>query len=443
MPFSKDLNQGEVPAKGISIGQIMIHFAEFVAGGLVSHMFIRDASIEVTTAVLVCLVVNYSWRKNPIHEALIKLFYSSAWNGGAKDGSHMLGILGEVKKYNEGMTHLSSIYNLNDDGQALKTAYKLLASCKEENGKINKAVAIAYEGIAFEYFKIRNFGKSHKYYHKSLEVRELIKGGKEGQSGYATACNSLGTVYYESGDYDRSLKYYCKAHEVIEKLYGEDHIYAAYTSDDIGSAYYRKGKYGKALKYCKKALPVYELVYGKEHKFTATAYGNLGATYNMKGDYFEALTYYYRALTAHIMANGKQHSDTAECFKNMATVYSKVQDHGKAIRYFKKALKIQKFVYGDNHLQTQNTSEDLERSQSQHSKTKGAKKKKSPLRRAKKSIPVPTEDLERSRSQHSKTKGTKKQKSPLRRAKKSIPVLITPPRRKVKERERIFSSVKS
>lgn len=195
-----------------------------------------------------------------------------------------------------------------------------------------------------------------KLYQDSLQALESKKPDKETQ---AALLSGLGKAYQVSGAYAKAEPALQQALALREKQHGQDHIYVAYSLNELASLYDDQGQYDKAEPLYVRALAIKEAHLGENDPNLTTSLNNLALLYTHIGEYAKARPLYQRALVLRERQYGQDHPKVARSLNNLALLYYKLADYPKADTLYQRALKIRETELGSDHIDVANTLHNL------------------------------------------------------------------------------------
>ena len=186
------------------------------------------------------------------------------------------------------------------------------------------------------------------FYEKALEQTKKEYG--ENHVDAATSYNNIASIYKKQGKYDEALERYNKALDIWKSILSENHVDVALSYNNIASVYDTQGKYNEALELYNKALNILKSILGENHVCIATSYNNIAMVYDKQGKYDEALELYNKALDILKPILSENHVYVATSYNNIASVYDKQGKYDEALELYNKALDIYKSTLGENHV---------------------------------------------------------------------------------------------
>jgi len=151
-----------------------------------------------------------------------------------------------------------------------------------------KNIALLYNNLGIDYYRLYDYNKTMEYYQKSLDKRIQIADSL----GIADSYNNIAMVYDEQKQYDKALEYYKKALLIFDKTGNKSGI--ADTYNNIAGTFYHIENFGKVLEYALKSLKIREELGDKwEISFTLI---NIGILDKTLGKTNEAIDYLKRGI---------------------------------------------------------------------------------------------------------------------------------------------------
>lgn len=193
-----------------------------------------------------------------------------------------------------------------------------------------KSLAEAFANIGYVYGKKGDIEKQIKYYHKGLEIYEVI-GNKEG---IANSLNSIGNKYYNQGDFTKAMDYWTRSLKIREEIGDKEGMASSYTS--LGASSYNQGNIPVALEYHHKSLKIREETNNK--KGIANSLNHIGGIYKKQGDIPKTLEYLKKSLK--ILEEIGDKNGIALSLNNFGIIYKNLDDIPRALTYFQRSLKI-------------------------------------------------------------------------------------------------------
>src|SRR5207253_1833459 len=93
---------------------------------------------------------------------------------------------------------------------------------------------------------------------------------------YMKFSSELGKLYGDQGNYAKALQYFQDVMNKCKKSFGEHHLKAAETYNNVGTTLNNLGKHEEALKFLQQALEIRKKSLGEQHIETVKSYSNVG-----------------------------------------------------------------------------------------------------------------------------------------------------------------------
>jgi len=135
----------------------------------------------------------------------------------------------------------------------------------------------------------------------------------------------------------------------MEKLYGKDHPYVAYTLRILSSIYEGQGKYRQARPVLDRAMTIMNSYHLPDDQIMAPFYVDIAKLLAAQGHFAQAEGYYEQALALINKSYGANHLYTAGVLGGMASMYALQGEYTKAEELINQTLAAQEKVYGPEH----------------------------------------------------------------------------------------------
>ena len=231
----------------------------------------------------------------------------------------------------------------------ISDAFDLLSILKEQNGKLEEAIAftdsasyyatLIDDQIGVIYFinnKATIYMKMGRYFDALQILKRVVATGQkiDDPASVIAAYNNMGAVYHYLGDDETSLDYFIRAYQLRLKNNITKNL--AYSLNNIGALYAKYGNYSEALEYHNKAkLAAIDHNDSYNHLI---ALSNLGLDYHLLKNYEQSLKYYNMALQEATKQGDKVLESHA--LERMSAIYFEKGDLNKAKPLLEKALKL-------------------------------------------------------------------------------------------------------
>lgn len=151
------------------------------------------------------------------------------------------------------------------------------------------------------------------------------------------------------GDHPAALQMLQKVLKSSLAIYGNNHMSAAHSYNDLGGVYFYMTEYEDALRNFQHSLSIKSDLLGEMHPSNATQYNNIGACYGELGDYAKSGIYLEKALEIDKETLGPSHPDLANAYNNLGANYGLLEAYEQQLDHYQKALDIRLKHYGLNH----------------------------------------------------------------------------------------------
>jgi tetratricopeptide (TPR) repeat protein len=224
-------------------------------------------------------------------------------------------------------------YGLYDEN--LKISLRLCKLTEEIYDKNDPITADSYNMVGIAYYRLKDYRKAIKYYHKALVINEQAFGEKHINT--AISYNNIGNVYYSLKGNNQALDNYKKALAIFLEVLGAKHPTIGGTFLNIGMVYNELGYHDIALEYNFNALRIFEKAFGQYDLQTALSFYFIGIVYYDKKDYDLALDYFMKAIPLYEEFLGFCHPDSSNIYRMLEKVYVRKGDFAMATIYSQKS----------------------------------------------------------------------------------------------------------
>ncbi len=170
----------------------------------------------------------------------------------------------------------------------------------------------------------------------------------------ADSISHLGNLYLEHGQYAEALKYLEQALATRKKLYGDTHLYVAYSLNDLASVYNAQQLFEQAEPLFIQALEIKQAVLGEDSIENVNSLNNLAVLYIDKAAYAKAEPLLKNALKILKQHQAEPHK-MATTQNNLALLYTYLGDYEQAEQLYKIVLEARKAHYGQDHHRVANS----------------------------------------------------------------------------------------
>jgi len=184
---------------------------------------------------------------------------------------------------------------------------------------------------------------------RAQEVYEILLEQKTNENEKASIYGQLAWAKYKQGKYKDAITFYEDSLEIYKKVLPSNHLYLAYSYNNIGGVYNTMGEYRKALSYYKKDLEISQKSLPPNDPDLASSYNNIGGVYDAMGEYLEALSYYEKDLEISRKTLLPNDPDLASSYNKIGNVYYNMGEYSKALLSHEKALEIRQQSLTPNH----------------------------------------------------------------------------------------------
>lgn len=168
-----------------------------------------------------------------------------------------------------------------------------------------------------------HYNEAIYFFEKALRTKRVEFG--ENSVEVATTMNELGRLFFRLGRNEETLHMWKRSLEIREMAKGgrEDHDIAI-SLNNLALIYEKMGRWQEAEPTYKRALEIYKQVSGPEHPDVAITYHNLGLLYSSHSNRLkDSEEMYLKALAIKEKHYGKDHNELAMTLNNLGLVYSK------------------------------------------------------------------------------------------------------------------------
>jgi tetratricopeptide (TPR) repeat protein len=184
---------------------------------------------------------------------------------------------------------------------------------------------------------------------RAQEVYEILLEQKTNENEKASIYGQLAWAKYKQGKYNDAITFYENSLEIYKKALPSNHLYLAYSYNNIGGVYNTMGEYQKALWHYKKDLEISRKLLPPNDPDLASSYNNIGGVYDAMGEYSEALSYYEKDLEISQKTLLPCDPDLASSYNKIGNVYYNIGEYSKALLSHEKALEIRQKSLTPNH----------------------------------------------------------------------------------------------
>lgn len=202
--------------------------------------------------------------------------------------------------------NLAKVYDaMGDYHQALEYHQSGLKILEYTLDKKHPNLAISYNNIGLTYQSLGELSQASEYHQKSLNIMKSLHKNNELMASYYSA---IGSNYYRMKNYKKSFRYYQHALKLHEQKFGEQHHATALSYFNVGCIYRIEGNAKKALEYHQRALIINKEVLGIEHPITTQNYNSIGTIYHTLKSYFKSYKMTKKAFSGFLMQKNSNFS---------------------------------------------------------------------------------------------------------------------------------------
>ncbi len=188
---------------------------------------------------------------------------------------------------------------------------------------------------------------------------DIFSKAKDLSTEKAKLYNQLGELALALGEYTETEVFYQQALDLRREVYGDSHLYTAYSLNNLARVYVKQSKLVEAEPLYQQALAIKSKTLGAEDLSLTTSLNNLALLYSEQGQYAKALPLYQQALTIRQQHLSAEHKDIARSFNNLGLLYLQLGDYAKAEPLLQQALAMRKKLFGEIDLSVANSLNNL------------------------------------------------------------------------------------
>lgn len=240
-------------------------------------------------------------------------------------------------------------------------------------GLKDPAVAVTLDKLGLVLLARGRFNDAKELFERSLRIREEAYGGQH--LSVAWSLNNLGLALRALNDLQGARKRYERAKIIKLANYGTETADVITTVGNLASVLKALGDRFIAKDLLQRVvLTFYETIYGRNHLYVAWTLNNLGLVLWELSDLDGAKKCYERALAIKEAKYGPNHVDVAATICNLAIIQGEFGELARAKELFERARDIQQATYGHCHHALATTLNNLGRVYDELGDLRGARK---------------------------------------------------------------------
>jgi tetratricopeptide (TPR) repeat protein len=186
-------------------------------------------------------------------------------------------------------------------------------------------------------------------YEKDIESEKKRYGEETDHLYIAYSLNNLGSTLYKLSHYDKALAKYQESLEMKRRIYKGDHPDIAGSLNNLGNAFLKLDSFEKALERYEESLEMRRRIYKGDHPDIASSLMNIGITLTSVGSYSEALENHKKSLEMKRRIYKGDHPDIASSLMNIGVTLTSVGSYSEALEDHKESLEMRWRIYKGDH----------------------------------------------------------------------------------------------
>ncbi len=279
----------------------------------------------------------------------------------------VVGVLGEMKKYEEAIRSIQAAIDLQ------KTAVMQCANGGQFNSSDTEntdaitddprlhdhkeALAKSYFYLAVLQFRVKDFKASFQSQRSALEIRRELFGERHANT--ADSYHELAIILRALEDCISALHFHQVALEIRNNLPDQNPSKTADSYHELGVTQCKMGDYAAALRSHKRTLDMRLVHLGNRHQDTASSYHELGITQWYMENYKCAVDSHKKALRIALDIFGEHNCVTADSYHELGKTFFCLEDYRAALRSHQHALRTRSELLGEEHSDTANSNYEL------------------------------------------------------------------------------------
>ena len=187
-------------------------------------------------------------------------------------------------------------------------------------------------------------------YEKDIESEKKRYGEETDHLYIAYSLNNLGSTLYKLSHYDKALAKYQESLEMKRRIYKGDHPDIAGSLNNLGNAFLKLDSFEKALERYEESLEMRRRIYKGDHPDIASSLMNIGITLTSVGSYSEALEDHKESLEMRWRIYKGDHPTVADSLNNIGNILGRLGRYEEALQYQKESLSMMRRIHKGDHV---------------------------------------------------------------------------------------------
>jgi len=187
-------------------------------------------------------------------------------------------------------------------------------------------------------------------YEKDIESEKKRYGEETDHLYIAYSLNNLGSTLYKLSHYDKALAKYQESLEMKRRIYKGDHPDIAGSLNNLGNAFLKLDSFEKALERYEESLEMRRRIYKGDHPDIASSLMNIGVTLTSVGSYSEALEDHKESLEMRWRIYKGDHPTVADSLNNIGNILGRLGRYEEALQYQKESLSMMRRIHKGDHV---------------------------------------------------------------------------------------------
>ncbi len=279
----------------------------------------------------------------------------------------VVGVLGEMKKYEEAIQSIQTTIDLQKtavlqctNGGQINSSNAKSKDAITEDPRLHEhkeALAKSYFYLAVLQFRVKDCKASFQSQRFALEMRRELFGERHANT--ADSYHDLAIILRTLDDCISALHFQQHALDIRLNLSDQNPSKTADSYHELGVTQCKMGDYATALCSHKRALDMRLEHLGDRHQDTASSYHELGISQWCMENYKCAVDSHKEALRIALDVLGEHNSVTADSYHELGKTYFCLEDYRAALRSYQHALRTRSELLGEEHSDTANSNYEL------------------------------------------------------------------------------------
>ncbi len=242
--------------------------------------------------------------------------------------------------------------DLERDQANFETAEPLLREALDLSistlGETHDQVATVHNDLGLVLLKQGRIDEALPKYQRAIAIRRTLY-GNEPNANLAANLHNLAGLMADQGRLDEAKALEMEALEMVQAVMGPDHLYVAYSLNDLSTFYGHQEDLGTVDSLLEQARHIAEKQLGRMHKFTAMIYYNQAQARRRAGRLKGAQALYRTALEIRQALLPPDHPDVSYSLAGMGMWHLDQNQPAEAEPYLQEAYSIRKNIYPEGH----------------------------------------------------------------------------------------------